>query len=93
LRGKPDDPDPSRVGKQRGHRFTRALEAEAREREMVTEVSRLFRPILEKVPPHGLAPWNRMDNILCYYSSHCDAWDDAKGYWQGIERFEGAHVF
>ncbi|MEO7423702.1 MAG: adenylate/guanylate cyclase domain-containing protein [Fibrobacteria bacterium] len=58
------------------------------------DASRLFRAMLEDVPPHRQEPLDRMDNILSYYISHCDAWNnDAKGSWQLIERWEGVHVF
>jgi class 3 adenylate cyclase len=58
------------------------------------DAARLFRAMLERVPPHRLAPNDLMDNILRYYIAHCDAWmKDRDGTWEAIERWEGVHVF
>jgi hypothetical protein len=58
------------------------------------DAARLFRAMLERVPPHRLAPNDRMDNILPYYIAHCDAWmKDRDGTWEAIEKWEGVHVF
>ncbi|MEO6097377.1 MAG: adenylate/guanylate cyclase domain-containing protein [Fibrobacteria bacterium] len=58
------------------------------------DASRLFRAMLEKVPPHRLIPNEMMDNILRYYISHCDAWiNNPNGTWEEIQRWEGVHVF
>jgi len=58
------------------------------------DASRLFRAMLEQVPPHRLIPNDLMDNILRYYIAHCDAWiNDRNGAWEQIEKWEGVHVF
>jgi len=58
------------------------------------DAARLFRAMLERVPPHRLAPDDLMDNILRYYIDHCDAWmKDRDGTWEAIEKWEGVHVF
>jgi len=58
------------------------------------DASRLFRAMLEQVPPHRLIPNDLMDNILRYYISHCDAWiNNPNGTWEEIQRWEGVHVF
>ncbi|MBW8887094.1 MAG: hypothetical protein JF616_04970 [Fibrobacteres bacterium] len=58
------------------------------------DASRLFRAMLEKVPPHRLIPDSLMDNIVPYYIAHCDAWiNDRTGSWEKIEKWEGVHVF
>jgi class 3 adenylate cyclase len=58
------------------------------------DASRLFRAMLEKVPPHRLIPNDLMDNILRYYIAHCDAWIlDRNGAWEQIEKWDGVHVF
>ena len=58
------------------------------------DASRLFRAMLEQVPPHRLIPNDLMDNILKYYITHCDAWiHDRNGAWEQIEKWEGVHVF
>jgi class 3 adenylate cyclase len=58
------------------------------------DASRLFRAMLEKVPPHRLIPNHLMDNILRYYIAHCDAWIlDRNGAWEQIEKWDGVHVF
>ncbi|MDB5106300.1 MAG: family 3 adenylate cyclase [Fibrobacteres bacterium] len=58
------------------------------------DATRLFRAMLEQVPPHRHAASDLMDNILNYYLAHCEAWnEDATGAWQKIERWEGVHVF
>lgn len=59
-----------------------------------SDASRLFRAMLQKVPPHRLIPNDLMDNILRYYISHCDAWiNDRTGAWEQIEKWEGVHIF
>jgi class 3 adenylate cyclase len=58
------------------------------------DASRLFRAMLEKVPPHRLNANDLMDNILRYYISHCDAWiNNPNGTWDEIQRWEGVHIF
>ena len=58
------------------------------------DAQRLFRAMLEQVPPHRYIPNDLMDNILHYYLDHCDAWiNDPKGSWELIEKWEGVHVF
>jgi adenylate cyclase len=58
------------------------------------DAARLFRAMLERVPPHRFAPDDLMDNILKYYIAHCDAWmKDRDGTWEAIEKWEGVHVF
>lgn len=58
------------------------------------DASRLFRAMLEKVPPHRLTPNDLMDNLLRYYIAHCDAWiNDPNGSWEMIEKWDGVHVF
>ncbi len=58
------------------------------------DASRLFRAMLEKVPPHRLIANDRMDNILSYYIAHCDAWiNNPNGTWEEIQRWEGVHIF
>ncbi len=58
------------------------------------DAQRLFRAMLEKVPPHRLVPNDLMDNILRYYMSHCDAWiNDPNGSWEIIDKWDGVHVF
>ncbi len=58
------------------------------------DAARLFRAMLEKVPPHRHLPEELMDSILPYYIAHCHAWiNDTKGAWQAVERWEGVHVF
>lgn len=58
------------------------------------DAARLFRAMLEQVPPHRHLPEELMDSILPYYVAHCHAWiNDTKGAWQAVERWEGVHVF
>jgi adenylate cyclase len=58
------------------------------------DASRLFQAMLERVPPHRLAPNELMDNLLRYYIAHCDAWiNDQTGSWELIEKWEGVHIF
>lgn len=58
------------------------------------DASRLFKAMLERVPPHRLIPNDLMDNLLRYYISHCDAWiNDNAGTWEQIEKWEGVHIF
>jgi len=58
------------------------------------DASRLFRAMLEKVPPHRLMPNEMMDSILLYYIAHCDAWiNNPNGTWEEIQRWDGVHVF
>jgi two-component system sensor histidine kinase ChiS len=58
------------------------------------DAARLFRGMLEKVPPHRLMPGHPMDNLIAYYIAHCDAWmSDHTGAWEQIEKWEGVHVF
>ncbi|MDB5048092.1 MAG: family 3 adenylate cyclase [Fibrobacteres bacterium] len=58
------------------------------------DASRLFRAMLENVPPHRLIANDLMDNILRYYIAHCDAWiNNPNGTWEEIQRWEGVHVF
>jgi class 3 adenylate cyclase len=58
------------------------------------DASRLFRAMLEKVPPHRHTPNDLMDNILRYYIAHCEAWiNDRSGAWEQIEKWEGVHIF
>ena len=58
------------------------------------DASRMFRAMLEQVPPHTHVPNDLMDNILRYYIAHCDAWiNGGTGAWETIERWEGVHVF
>lgn len=58
------------------------------------DASRLFRAMLERVPPHRLIPNDLMDNLLRYYIAHCDAWmNDRAGSWDLIEKWDGVHVF
>jgi class 3 adenylate cyclase len=58
------------------------------------DASRLFRAMLERVPPHRLIANDLMDNILRYYIAHCDAWiNNPTGTWEDIQRWEGVHVF
>ncbi|MEO7423704.1 MAG: adenylate/guanylate cyclase domain-containing protein [Fibrobacteria bacterium] len=58
------------------------------------DASRLFRAMLERVPPHRLNANDLMDNILRYYIAHCDAWiNNPTGTWEDIQRWEGVHVF
>ena len=58
------------------------------------DASRLFRAMLERVPPHRFIANDLMDNILRYYIAHCDAWiNNPNGTWEEIQRWEGVHVF
>lgn len=58
------------------------------------DAARMFRAMLEEVPPHRLDGGELMDRILEYYVAHCDAWnEDGQGAWQRIEKWEGVHVF
>jgi class 3 adenylate cyclase len=58
------------------------------------DASRLFRAMLERVPPHRLKSEDLMDEILNYYIAHCDAWiNNPKGTWEEIQRWDGVHVF
>jgi class 3 adenylate cyclase len=58
------------------------------------DAQRLFRAMLDKVPPHRHFPDDLMDNILRYYLAHCDAWiNNPKGSWELIEKWDGVHVF
>jgi hypothetical protein len=58
------------------------------------DAQRLFRAMLDKVPPHRHIPNDLMDNILRYYMSHCDAWiNDPNGSWEMIEKWDGVHIF
>ena len=58
------------------------------------DAQRLFRAMLEQVPPHRHVPNDLMDNILMYYIDHCDAWiNDPNGTWEMIEKWDGVHVF
>jgi adenylate cyclase len=58
------------------------------------DASRLFRAMLEQVPPHRLIPNDLMDNLLRYYIAHCDAWiNDRDGTWERIEKWDGVHIF
>ncbi|MEO6097153.1 MAG: adenylate/guanylate cyclase domain-containing protein [Fibrobacteria bacterium] len=58
------------------------------------DARRMFRAMLEQVPPHRHVPNDRMDTILCYYLAHCDAWiNDPNGSWNMIEKWDGVHVF
>ncbi len=55
---------------------------------------RLFRAMLEKVPPHRLIPDQLMDNLLPYYITHCEGWiSDKSGSWEKIEKWDGVHIF
>ena len=55
---------------------------------------RLFKAMLEKVPPHRLKDNELMDSILRYYIAHCHAWiNDHAGTWEQIEKWEGVHIF
>ncbi len=63
-------------------------------RKSFQDASRMFRAMLEEVPPHRLDADDRMDRILDYYMAHCDVWNkDTQGAWQRIESWEGVHVF
>jgi adenylate cyclase len=63
-------------------------------RKSFRDAARMFRAMLEQVPPHRLDSDNRMDRILEYYLAHCDAWNkDTEGAWQRIESWEGVHIF
>ncbi|MDQ3002049.1 MAG: adenylate/guanylate cyclase domain-containing protein [Fibrobacterota bacterium] len=58
------------------------------------DASRLFRAMLEKVPPHTLKTGILMDEILNYYIAHCNAWiNNPNGTWEEIQRWDGVHVF
>jgi hypothetical protein len=58
------------------------------------DAQRLFRAMLDQVPPHRHSRNDLMDNILRYYLAHCDAWiNDPKGSWDSIEKWDGVHVF
>jgi class 3 adenylate cyclase len=58
------------------------------------DASRIFKAMLEQVPPHRHVPTDLMDNLLRYYLDHCDAWiNDPNGTWETIERWDGVHVF
>lgn len=58
------------------------------------DAQRMFRAMLEQVPPHRHLANDLMDNILKYYISHCDAWiNDPNGTWEMIENWDGVHVF
>lgn len=58
------------------------------------DASRLFRAMLEQVPPHTLKADHLMDNILNYYIAHCDAWiNNPNGTWEEIQRWDGVHIF
>jgi class 3 adenylate cyclase len=58
------------------------------------DASRLFRAMLEQVPPHRHTPNDLMDNLLRYYIAHCDAWiNDPNGSWEMIDKWDGVHVF
>jgi adenylate cyclase len=58
------------------------------------DAARLFRAMLEQVPPHRLKTHNLMDEILHYYIAHCNAWiNNPKGTWEEIQRWDGVHVF
>jgi class 3 adenylate cyclase len=58
------------------------------------DASRLFKAMLERVPPHLHRPGELMDTILRYYVAHCDAWiNDKTGTWEQIEKWDGVHVF
>ena len=55
---------------------------------------RLFRAMLDEVPPHRHIPDDLMDNLLRYYIAHCDAWiHDRAGAWEAIEKWDGVHAF
>jgi hypothetical protein len=58
------------------------------------DASRIFKAMLEQVPPHRHVPTDLMDNLLRYYLDHCNAWiNDPNGTWETIERWDGVHVF
>jgi class 3 adenylate cyclase len=58
------------------------------------DAARLFRAMLEQVPPHRLRSGDLMDNILHYYIAHCDAWiNNPNGTWEEIQRWDGVHIF
>jgi hypothetical protein len=58
------------------------------------DASRLFRAMLERVPPHRLLPGKLMDSIIPYCIAHCDSWiNDRTGAWEKIEKWEGVHIF
>ncbi len=58
------------------------------------DASRLFKAMLERVPPHRHQPGELMDTLLRYYIAHCDAWiNDKTGSWEQIEKWDGVHVF
>jgi class 3 adenylate cyclase len=58
------------------------------------DASRLFKAMLDRVPPHRLIPNDLMDNLLRYYIAHCDVWiNDHTGTWEQIEKWEGVHIF
>jgi class 3 adenylate cyclase len=58
------------------------------------DAARLFRAMLEQVPPHRLRSDDLMDNILHYYIAHCDAWiNNPNGTWEEIQRWDGVHIF
>ncbi|MDB5106302.1 MAG: family 3 adenylate cyclase [Fibrobacteres bacterium] len=58
------------------------------------DAARLFRAMLERVPPHTLKTGILMDEILHYYIAHCDAWiNNPNGTWEEIQRWDGVHIF
>jgi class 3 adenylate cyclase len=58
------------------------------------DAGRLFKAMLERVPPHRLHPQQLMDTILRYYLDHCEAWmNDKTGSWEQIDKWDGVHVF
>lgn len=55
---------------------------------------RIFKAMLERVPPHRLIPNDLMDNLLQYYISRSEAWiNDRSGNWEQIQKWEGFHIF
>jgi class 3 adenylate cyclase len=58
------------------------------------DASRLFRAMLDVVPPHRLIRGDLMDNLLRYYIEHCEAWmTDRAGAWEAMDKWSGVHVF
>ncbi|HLP42442.1 MAG TPA: adenylate/guanylate cyclase domain-containing protein [Fibrobacteria bacterium] len=58
------------------------------------DAQRIFKSMLEQVPPHRHLPHDLMDNLLNYYLAHCHAWiNDSNGSWEAITKWDGVHVF
>ncbi len=57
------------------------------------DASRIFKAMLENVPPHRHNSHALMDNLIRYYLDHCEAWIKDSTSWEAIEKWDRVHIF